>query len=246
MASLSRHRESAKRSWRSQSPAISVCCSGQGTNLQAILDAVRLGRLRARVAVVASDNARARSLDRARAAGVPAVFIDPRRFPSREAFDRALDRVLKAAGSRLIVLAGFMRILSPWFVRRHSGRILNIHPALLPSFPGCHAVRDALRRGVQVTGVTVHFVDERVDHGPIAAQEAVPVRPGDTEATLHRRIHRVEHRLYPRAIQSVLDGKVKCHSPPFRARGAGEKSRFKSSFLLTPFVEMTRDQTRTA
>ena len=188
-------------------PAIAVLCSGQGTNLQAILDAVRAGRLKARVAVVVSDNAGAYALARAKRAKVPAVVMDRRRFRSRREFDRALARILVAARVRLVVLAGFMRVLSPAFVRRFRWRILNIHPALLPSFPGVRGVRDALRHGVKVTGVTVHFVDAQVDHGPILLQEAVAVRDGETESQLLARIHRVEHRLYPKAIQQVLDQK---------------------------------------
>lgn len=188
-------------------PSIVVCCSGQGTNLQAILNAIRQGRLRARVAVVVSDKPGAFALERARRAGVPAVLIDPFAYRTREAFDRALSRVAEKAGARLLVLAGFMRILSPWLVRRWSGRLLNIHPALLPAFPGAHAVRDVLRHGVKVTGVTVHFVDEQVDHGPILLQAPVAVRESDTEESLLQRIHRLEHRLYPEAIQQVLNKK---------------------------------------
>ena len=190
-------------------PAIAVFCSGRGTNLQAILDAIRAKRLRARVALVVSDNPGAYALSRAKAARVPAVVVDPRRFRSRGAYDRAVARVVDASGARLIALAGFMRLLSAPFVRRYWGRILNIHPALLPSFPGCHAVRDALKGGVKVTGVTVHFVDEKMDHGPILLQEAVRVKEGDIVSSLHARIHRVEHRLYPRAIQRVLSGKAR-------------------------------------
>jgi phosphoribosylglycinamide formyltransferase-1 len=191
------------------SRVIAVCCSGEGTNLQAIIEAIRRGRLKARIGVVVSDNPAAGAIRRALKAKVPAVVIDPRRFPSREAFDRALGRVVEKSGARLILLAGFMRILSPWFVRRYRHRLLNIHPALLPAFPGCHGVRDALRHGVKVTGVTVHFVDEKVDHGPIILQEAVPIRNGDSEPSLLNRLHRVEHRLYPRAVQRVLQGRVK-------------------------------------
>jgi len=187
-------------------PIIAVCCSGQGTNFQAIVGAIRRGRLKARIGVMVSDNPGAYAIYRAMKAGVPAVVIDPRRFSSRQAFDRALSRVIELKRARLIVLAGFMRILSPWFVRRHPGRILNIHPALLPAFPGTHAVRDALRKKVKVTGVTVHFVDEQVDHGPILLQRPVSIRPGDTEAALLNRIHRVEHQIYPEAIQKVLNG----------------------------------------
>ncbi len=177
--------------------------------MQAILNAIRRGRLRARVAVVVSDRSGAFALKRARRAGVPAVFIDPSATSTREAFDRALSRVVERSGARLIVLAGFMRILSPWLVRRWSGKIVNIHPALLPAFPGRRAVRDALRHGVKTTGVTVHFVDEQIDHGPILLQGSVSVRDSDTEESLHRRIHRLEHRLYPAAIQRVLEGKMK-------------------------------------
>lgn len=159
--------------------------------------------------MVVSDNPQAVAIERAHRSKIPTVVIDPKRFSSREAFDRVLARVVDSAKARLIVLAGFMRILSRGFVRRYRRRILNIHPALLPVFPGRHGVRDALAYGVQVTGVTVHFVDDQVDHGPIILQEAVKVLPGDTEESLLQRIHRVEHRLYPQAIQRVLDGRVK-------------------------------------
>ena len=174
-----------------------------------MIRAIGRRKLKARIGVVVSDNARAYALNRALAAKIPAVLVDPRRYTSREAFDRALAAVVRKAGVKLIVLAGFMRILSPWFVRRYRGKILNIHPALLPAFPGTRAVRDALAHRVKVTGVTVHFVDEKVDHGPIILQEIVPVRRGDNEETLLARLHQVEHRIYPQAIQSVLQGKVK-------------------------------------
>ena len=187
---------------------IGVLCSGNGTNLQAILQAIRAGRLRARIAVVISDRAEARALIRARRAGIPAQFVDPSAFGSREAFDRALIRILEASGVRAVCLAGFMRLLSPIFVRRFPRRILNVHPALLPAFPGAHAIRDALAWGAKLTGVTIHLVDEAMDHGPILLQEALPIRPGESAAHLRARIHRIEHRLYPRAIQLVLEGRV--------------------------------------
>jgi len=189
-------------------PAIAVFCSGQGTNLQAILDAARTGRLRARVAVVISDRADAQALHRARRLGVPACYVNPKQYPTRGRYEHALLRRLREQRVQLVCLAGFMRILSPIFVRRLRHRILNIHPALLPAFPGAHAVRDALLWGAKVTGVTVHLVDEDVDHGPIILQEAVPIHPRDTEAALLARIHRVEHRLYPQAIGLVLSGRV--------------------------------------
>jgi phosphoribosylglycinamide formyltransferase-1 len=186
-----------------------VLCSGQGTNLQALLHAARRGTLPARVALVISDRPQAPALRRARRAGAEARVVDPKGFGSRGAYERAMIRLLEARGVRLVCLAGFMRILSPVFVRRYRGRLLNIHPALLPAFPGAHAVRDALAAGVRETGVTVHFVDELVDHGPVLLQEAVRVRRGDTEASLLSRLHRVEHRLYPEAVRRVLSGRVR-------------------------------------
>lgn len=188
---------------------LAVCCSGNGTNLQALLGASRRGTLQAKVAIVVSDDPRAYALKRALAAKIPAVVIAPKAYRSRQAFDRQLARVIDRYGARLVVLAGFMRLLSPWFVRRFRGRLLNIHPALLPSFSGAHAVRDALDHGVKVTGVTVHFVDEKMDHGPIILQAAVPIRETDTEKSLQSRLHKTEHQLYPKAIQMVLDGKVR-------------------------------------
>lgn len=190
-------------------PALAAFCSGEGTNLQAILDASRSGRLRARVALVISDRPGARALWRAARAGVEARCVGRSQYPTRAAYERALIRLCQARGVRLICLAGFMRVLSPLFVRRYRHRILNIHPALLPAFPGASAVRDALAWGAKVTGVTVHLVDEQVDHGPIVLQEAVPVHPGDTESRLLSRVHKVEHRLYPRAIALVLSGRIR-------------------------------------
>lgn len=182
---------------------IAVFCSGSGTNLQAILDA------RLPVRLVISDRERAKALDRARRAGVEAVFLDRQAYPSREAYERELIRRCRAARVRLVCLAGFMRILSPVFVRAFRHRILNIHPSLLPAFPGGHALRDALAWGAKVTGVTVHLVDEEVDHGPILLQESVAIRPGETEARLLARVHRVEHRLFPAAIRLMLSGRVR-------------------------------------
>ena len=190
-------------------PAIAVLCSGQGTNLQAIINAVRARCLRARLALALSDRADAFALVRAKRAGISTVCIDPKTFSSRERFDRHLIEMLDQHDVQLVCLAGFMRILSPACVRRFPNQILNIHPALLPAFPGAHAVRDALAWGAKVTGVTVHLVDERVDHGPIVLQESVAIRPGETQTTLLARVHRVEHRLYPQAIALMLSGKVR-------------------------------------
>jgi phosphoribosylglycinamide formyltransferase-1 len=139
-------------------------------------------------------------------AGVEALFADPGPHAGRAAYSDALVAALQERDVDLVCLSGFMRILSPGFIAAFEGRILNIHPALLPAFPGAHAVRDALAWGVKVTGTTVHFADEAVDHGPIVAQESVPVLPGDDEETLHERIKAVEHRLYPEAVRLVVSG----------------------------------------
>ena len=190
-------------------PEIAVFCSGRGTNLQALLQAAAARTIHGRIALVISDRADAYALIRARRFGVSARFVDPKAYATPAAFEAALIRLCRAHRVRLICLAGFMRILSPGFVRRYRNRILNIHPALLPAFPGAHAVRDALAWGAKVTGVTVHLVDEQVDHGPILLQEAVAIRSRETESSLLARVHRIEHRLYPKAIGLVLDGKVR-------------------------------------
>ena len=188
---------------------IGVLCSGGGTNLQAMIQAVRSGRLRGHIGVVVSDRAEAQALTRAKRAGIPSVFVDPNAFPSREAFERELIRQLESRGAELVCLAGFMRMLSPIFVRRFTPKLLNIHPALLPAFPGAHALRDALAWGAKVTGVTVHVVDEQMDHGPIVLQEAMAIRAGESFEALLARVHRLEHRLYPQAMQLLLDGRVR-------------------------------------
>ena len=187
---------------------LAVFCSGRGSNLAAILEAVAGRRVPAQVALVLSDQPRAYALTRARRRRVPTIVVERSAYPTRAAFERAILRALAAHGIDYIALAGFMRILSPAFVRRYRGRILNIHPALLPAFPGAHAVRDALRYGATVTGVTVHVVDEGVDTGPIVLQAALPISPRDTESSLLAKLHRLEHRLYPRALQLLLSGRL--------------------------------------
>ncbi len=188
---------------------IAVLASGEGTNLEAILEAVERGEISGRVVLVISDREKAPALERARRRGVRALFLDPRAFPGREAYDEALAAELQEAQVDLVVLAGFMRLLSPVMVRAFPMRIMNIHPSLLPSFPGTEGVRDALEYGVKVTGCTVHFVDEGLDTGPIILQEAVPVIQGDTVETLHARIHAAEYRLYPRAIELFCQNKLR-------------------------------------
>jgi phosphoribosylglycinamide formyltransferase-1 len=185
---------------------VAVLASGSGTNLQALLDDPTVGPA---VALAVSDRREAKALDRARTAGVRAVHLDPAAHPSREAHDRELLGLLRTASIDLVCLAGYMRILSPELVRAYWGRMVNVHPSLLPAFPGAQAVREALAWGARVTGCTVHLVDEEVDHGPILAQEAVPILADDDEETLHARIQEVEHRLYPDTVRALLEGRVR-------------------------------------
>ncbi len=180
---------------------IAVLASGRGSNLEAILEAEKRGDLSSgRVVLVISDCSDAPVLEKAKKAGVKALFIDPKNHNSRESYDQALVDVLKTARVDLVVLAGFMRLVSPLFVRSFPMQIVNIHPSLLPSFPGTDGIEQAFAHGAKVTGCTVHFVDEGLDSGPIILQEAVPVIQRDTVQTLHRRVQAVEHRLYPTAI----------------------------------------------
>ncbi|MEI8175545.1 MAG: phosphoribosylglycinamide formyltransferase [Candidatus Omnitrophota bacterium] len=188
---------------------IAVFCSGNGTNLQAIIDAVKRRSIRACLALVVADNPDAYALTRATRAGIRTFVLTKEGFPTREAYDAAVIKELKKEKIDLVVLAGFMRLLSARFVRQYRNRILNIHPSLLPAFKGAHGIDDALAYGVKVTGVTVHVVDEGLDSGPIVLQVAIPVGAKDTEATLAARIHRQEHILYPRAIKLFVERKLK-------------------------------------
>ena len=188
---------------------LGVLASGRGSNLQAILEACARPGFPARVAVVISDRERAAALERARAAGVEAVWVNPKDFGDREAFDRALVHELQGRGVGLVCQAGFMRILSPVYVRAFAGRALNVHPSLLPAFPGLHAQRQALDYGARVSGATVHFVEESVDTGPIVLQAAVPVEVSDTEESLAARILEQEHRIYPEAIRLFAEGRLR-------------------------------------
>lgn len=194
---------------RSTPLVLGVLASGRGSNMQAIIDATRTPDFPARVAVVVSDRERAPALERAARAGVPAVFLNPKDFADRAAYDEALATTLEAHAVELVCAAGFMRILSPAFIRGFAGRILNVHPSLLPAFPGLHPQRQALEHGVRVSGATVHFVDEGVDTGPIVLQASVPVLTGDTEESLAARILVEEHRLYTTAIRLFAEGRLR-------------------------------------
>jgi phosphoribosylglycinamide formyltransferase 1 len=187
---------------------LAVLASGRGSNLGAILDACRRADFPARVAVVVSDREQAPALARARREGVEAVFLDPKAHGDRAAYDAALQATLEAHRPGLVCLAGFMRLLGPAFVRAWSGRLLNVHPSLLPAFPGLHAQRQALEYGVKLAGATVHFVDDGVDTGPVVLQAGVAVLAGDTEDSLAARILVEEHRLYPEAIRLFAEGRL--------------------------------------
>lgn len=186
---------------------LGVLCSGRGTDLQSIIDAIGRGEVQAEIAVVLTDK-EAFALERAKKAGIKAVCVNHKTFDGREPFEQALISELEDAGVTLVVLAGFMRILTPLFVRHFKGRIMNIHPALLPSFPGAHAHRDVLAYGVKVSGCTVHFVDEGTDSGPIIMQRAVPVFDDDTEETLGARVLKEEHIIYPQAIELYCEQRL--------------------------------------
>ncbi|HUJ26229.1 MAG TPA: phosphoribosylglycinamide formyltransferase [Myxococcales bacterium] len=199
---------------------IGVLASGSGSNLQAILDA------KLPVAVVISNVPGAKALARAEAAGVPALLVPHRAYPSRDAYDAELVRLLRQHQVDLVCLAGFMRILTPTFLCDFKNRILNIHPALLPAFPGMHAARQALQAGVRISGCTVHIVDEGTDTGPIVIQAAVPVLDGDSEDSLAERILRQEHRIYPRAIRLFGEGRVSVDGRRVTIRGGrGDERR---------------------
>jgi phosphoribosylglycinamide formyltransferase 1 len=203
---------------QTMSLSIGVLVSGNGTNLQAILDAVEAGTLPAKVRCVISNRTGAMALERAARAGVPALTIPHQNFDSREAFDRAVVAALREHGAEWLVLAGFMRVVTPELLRAFPGRIVNIHPSLLPSFPGRDAIVQALRHGVRITGCTVHFVDEGVDSGPIIAQRAVEVKDGDDEHSLAERMHAAEHELLVGVLGEIAAGRVGPSNTALRPR----------------------------
>ena len=195
---------------------LGLLISGRGSNLQAIVDAIAAGTLDARIALVVSNRADAAGLERARSAGIETLYLSHRAFASREAYDRALVDELHARDVGLVCLAGFMRLLSPWFIEAFPNAILNIHPALLPAFPGLDAQHQAWAYGVKVSGATVHLVDRDLDAGPIVLQRAVPVLEDDTPESLSARILEVEHQLYPEAVRLVLSGEWQLDGRRFR------------------------------
>ncbi|MDO3679922.1 phosphoribosylglycinamide formyltransferase [Paenibacillus ehimensis] len=194
---------------RAEPLRIAVFASGSGSNFQAIADAAMAGRLDARIELLVCDRPKAGVVERAKQAGVPVHTFRPKDYDSRETYEREILAILQQKQVELVVLAGYMRIVTKVLVDAYWGRMLNIHPSLLPSFPGLDAIGQALRHGVKVTGVTVHLVDGGLDSGPILAQRALDIAPGDTEASVAERIHRIEHRLYPEVIQAIATGSIR-------------------------------------
>jgi len=187
---------------------IAVFASGRGTNFGAIIRAVKKGTIKAHLSLLVCDNPGAAAIGRARRAGIKVALIKRNDFASKQEFETAIIRHLEENKIDLIALAGFMRVLSPEFVQRFKARILNIHPSLLPSFKGEEGIKDAFEYGVKVTGVTVHFVDEEMDHGPIILQKEIKIEETDTLESLESRIHKVEHKLYPEALKLLVEGRL--------------------------------------
>lgn len=187
---------------------MAVFVSGQGSNLQAIINAIKKHKIKANLSLVLSDNKNAYALKRAKRAKLKTVVIDPQPFKASEPFDSEVIKYLEEEKIDLIVLAGFMRILSPSLIAKYPNKILNIHPALLPSFKGAQAIKDAFDYGVKITGVTVHFVDEKMDHGPVILQGTVKIKDSDTLESLEAKIHKLEHKLYPQVIRLLIEGKI--------------------------------------
>ncbi|MDD5233616.1 MAG: phosphoribosylglycinamide formyltransferase [Syntrophales bacterium] len=203
---------------------LGVLVSGSGSNLQSIIDHIEQGLIEAEIRVVISSNPDAFALERAGRHGIPAETVIHADFADREAFDRKLVEILRSRSVDLVVLAGFMRVLSPYFLREFRMRVMNIHPALLPSFPGLHGQKKAFDYGVKFSGCTVHFADEGVDTGPIIIQAVVPVLDDDTEDTLAERILKEEHRIYPQAIQYFAQGRLTVSDRKVRVSGVSGAS----------------------
>ena len=198
---------------------IAVLVSGRGSNLQAIIDSIESGYLKARIRVVISDVEEAYALQRARKHGIKAIFVNPKKFISKQLYEKEILRILKVHDVELVLLAGYMRIVGNTLLSAFKNRILNIHPALLPAFPGLHAQKQALEHGVKVAGCTVHFVDETIDNGPIILQRCVEVKEDDTEESLAERILKQEHKIYPEAVKLFLENRLRIEGRRVRIRG---------------------------
>ncbi len=219
---------------------LAVLISGSGSNLQSIIDRVASGVLEADIRLVASNRPEAYGLERARKAGIPTVVLPHGDYPSREDFDRALIAAIRDHGADAVAMAGFMRMVTPKFLQSFPGRVLNIHPALLPSFPGTHGQRDAAEYGVRIAGCSVHFVDEGMDSGPIVIQAAVPALPTDNGETLGARILTMEHRIYPQALQWLSEGRLSAQGRKVFLAPAAHPKAFVGDpceFLVFPPLE---------
>jgi phosphoribosylglycinamide formyltransferase 1 len=188
---------------------LAIFVSGSGTNMQNLINDCHNGRIPAQVGVVICDNPEAKAIARARNYGVTVIVIDRKQFQDKAAFEAEIIRAVDQAKADYLVLAGFMRILSCDFVRKYKGKIINIHPSLLPAFPGAHGIKDAFEAKVSETGVTIHWVDEGVDTGPVILQEKIAIAPEDTLETLEEKVHAIEYRLYPEALRKVLKREIK-------------------------------------
>jgi phosphoribosylglycinamide formyltransferase 1 len=219
---------------------IAVLISGSGSNLQSIIDHIEQGKLNAQITLVLSNKASAFGLERAARHGLKNKIIEHASFESRQDFDQAMVKEIRDSGSEAVILAGFMRILTPLFISSFPGRILNIHPALLPSFPGLDGQKQAADYGVKTSGCSVHFVDEKMDHGPIIIQAAVPAFSEDDPASLGNRILALEHRIYPQAIQWLSQNRLKVNGRKVEIERAPEPLLYgagKDSALINPGLE---------
>jgi len=214
----------------SKQTVLGVLASGRGSNLQSILDAISASRLSAKIGVVISDKPEANALKRVAGFNIPAVCVERKKYASPQEFEEAVVAELNLHHVELVVLAGFMRILSPYFVNAFRHRIMNIHPSLLPAFPGKDAQEQAIRYGAKVSGCTVHFVDEGMDSGPIILQQAVPVLEDDTPAILAERILHEEHKLYPRAISLYTEGRLQVEGRLVKIRGKENQTAEPTDF----------------
>lgn len=216
---------------------IAVLLSGSGSNLQAIIDRIEAGVLDARITLVLSNKPDAYGLTRAKNHNIPHLCLEHAKFPDRAAFDTAMVRAIRESGTQTVVLAGFMRMLTPGFLAAFPGRVVNIHPALLPSFPGVHGQRDAADYGVTLAGCTVHFVDEIMDHGPVIIQAAVPAYPEDDGDTLGARILKFEHRIYSQAIQWLAAGRLRIEGRKVKVAGAPVGKAVVDGGIVNPPLE---------
>jgi len=217
---------------------IAILASGSGTNAQAMIDKAAQGTLNVRIALIICNRPGAGVVARAEKAGVPCLVLDHKSFPDRESFDARMVEVLRAAGTELVVLAGYMRLLTPAFLEAFAGRVINIHPALLPSFPGVHGGADALAYGVKLSGCTVHFVEEKVDSGPVLIQAAVPVNAGESVDELMARVHEMEHRIYPQAVQWLAEGRIRVQDRQVHlAPGETPRAPYDGDWFVWPPLE---------